>query len=620
MRKDELHLSDILVDRYSEEDLIEVTLPDKAIKLVFVIISAVLVLTLIQAFNIGILKHQLYRKKAVLNVSSLNIELAPRGIIYDVQGKSLVKNELSFNVFLSYSRFPQEENIRNEYLQKISSILSLDKRSLEEKITAKVFHFQDKILLKQDISYEEFINLESQNIDGLEVLPSYKRKETVPFKFAHVLGYVSLANEEDLKNNPDLYVNDVVGRDGLERYYDSYLRGKNGQRVYIKDASGNIEDKNIRKEAKAGNDLYTSIDFELQSYFYDALNSTLKSLGKTKGLGIAMNPQNGEVLAIFNIPSYEVSNVAKYLNAPGEPLFNKAIAGLYNPASTIKPLVAIGALVEGLLNPERQIFSPGYIYVPNPYNPQKPTKFLDWQYQGWVDMYSAIAKSSDVYFYAVGGGYGDQKGLGIYGLKKWWQKFLLDKKTGIDLVGENEGFLPDPEWKVKTRKDIWRIGDTYNVSIGQGDLLITPIELLNYINAIANGGILYKPKIVKSIVDKDGNIVLEKQPEVLADLREEIGKYIPLIQKAMIDTVSKPYGTAHFLADLPIQVAGKTGSAQVEGNKKTNAFFVGYAPAHNPQISILVLVEDAKEGSLNAVPVAKEVFLWYYRNRLTKSP
>jgi penicillin-binding protein 2 len=276
--------------------------------------------------------------------------------------------------------------------------------------------------------------------------------------------------------------------------------------------------------------------------------------------------------------------------------------------------MALAGLLNGL-NPKDQIFSPGYLDVPNPYNSQKPTRFLDWQYQGWVDMYSAIAKSSDVYFYVIGGGYGNKKGLGISRIKEWWMKFLLDKKTNIDLIGENNGFLPDPEWKEKEKKSIWRIGDTYNVSIGQGDLLVTPISLLNYVAAISNGGVIYKPRVVKNIVDEDNKVVFENKVEILADLRQEIGPYIKEIQKAMIDVVSKPYGTAHLLNDLPFQVAGKTGSAQYDRNTKLNAFFVGYAPANDPEIAILILIEDAKEGSLNTIPIARDVFLWYYENR-----
>ena len=254
--------------------------------------------------------------------------------------------------------------------------------------------------------------------------------------------------------------------------------------------------------------------------------------------------------------------------------------------------------------------------MPNLYNPEKPNRFLDWKAHGWVDLYSAIAKSSNVYFYEIGGGFKDQKGLGISKLKDWWQKFGLNEKTGIDLQAEESGFLPDPEWKENATKKPWLLGDTYNVTIGQGDLLVTPIQILNYISAIANGGKIYKPRVTQLVLNDDNQVLLRNEPSVLKDLTAEVGYYLSDIRRGMRDAVRESYGTAHYLAGLPLEIAAKTGSAQVENNKKLNAFFVGYAPYENPQIAILILVEDAKEGSLNTVPVARDIFMWYYQNRI----
>jgi len=191
----------------------------------------------------------------------------------------------------------------------------------------------------------------------------------------------------------------------------------------------------------------------------------------------------------------------------------------------------------------------------------------------------------------------------------------LGKKTGVDLPSENEGFLPDAQSKEKNRGEIWRLGDTYNVSIGQGDLLVTPLQLLNYISAIANAGKIYQPFIVKKIVAEDGKIIKEINPFLIEDYSSDI-EIIKKVQQGMIDTVEKSYGTAYLLADLPVSVAAKTGTSQIESNTKINAFFVGYAPSQNPEIAILVLIENAREGSLNAVPVAKDVLEWYYINRM----
>ncbi len=616
MSSDKLNLSDVLTDEYSEEDFIEVPLSDRAFRYFFFIAAAVLAVILVRSFYLGVSRNGFYAGKATDNISNLSVEVAPRGIINDTFGNPLVENVPSFNVFVSPVDLPKDEAARNSVLDSTIATLGLNKASTTAELASASSNPADKILLKGDIDHNELISLSSQNLPGIEILPSFKMIDTTPLKFSHLIGYSSLATADDLKGNPDLTPNDLVGRAGLEEYYDNYLRGIDGKEVFLTNAAGKIQGENVVRNPVQGDTVNTYIDSGLQSYFYDSLQSDINALGRNIGAGIAMDPQNGHILALFNIPGYDPNAIASYLNAPYQPLFDRAVSGLYSPGSTIKPLVATAALTEGILDPNHQIFSPGYLYVPNPYDPSHPTKFLDWQYQGWVDMYSALARSSDVYFYEVGGGFGDQQGLGITRLKKWWQKFLLDKPTGIDMPGEESGFLPDPAWKQRTQHMAWTLGDTFNVSIGQGALTMTPIELLNYISAVANGGKLYKPEIMKNIVDQSGNVVVQSEPQILSDLSSEIGKYLPLVQKGMEDGVSKPYGTAYMLHDLPVQVAAKTGSAQVKNNAETNAFFVGYAPAQNPQIAIVILVENAKEGSLNVVPVARDVFLWYYENRL----
>jgi penicillin-binding protein 2 len=233
-----------------------------------------------------------------------------------------------------------------------------------------------------------------------------------------------------------------------------------------------------------------------------------------------------------------------------------------------------------------------------------------------VDLTSAIAQSSDVYFYVTVGGsppvstpllndpsdYG-VKGLGINRLFMWWQTFGLGKPTGIDMPNEAAGFLPTPDWKEKKIGTPWLLGDTYNVSIGQGDLLLGPLQLINYLNAIANGGKLYRP-----FLNAASTPVITKDISYLLPQIEEV-------RKGMRKAVASPKGTAYQLNDLPMPVCAKTGSAQVKNNAQENALFIGYAPCDNPKIAILILIENSKEGSLNAVPVARDVFNWYYINR-----
>jgi penicillin-binding protein 2 len=327
-----------------------------------------------------------------------------------------------------------------------------------------------------------------------------------------------------------------------------------------------------------------------------------------------MNPKNGRILAMLNFPSYDNNVFATpslkqervaLLTDSHRPLFNRAISGLYNPASTIKPVVGVAALAEQVIDPVRSIFSPGYIDVPNPYHPESPTRYLDWRYQGYVNLSQAIAKSSDVYFSAVVGGTPEIKGMGITKLRDWWQRFGLGSVTGIDLPGEESGFLPDPAWKEKRMGRAWTLGDSYNVAIGQGDVLATPLQIINYEAAIANGGHLWRPHISE----------VQSKPEMLNDLTAYASQILEA-RKGMREAVTSPEGTAYLLHDLPVAAGGKTGTAQTKNKTEENSFTVAFAPYDDPQIVVLVVIENARAKTLNTVPVAKDVLWWYAINRL----
>ena len=616
MKNKNINLEDILTDRAVEEDLIEIPLTSRVFGAFsfLILISGIIILS--QLINIGIGKHAFYEARALDNISEVKIEPVPRGIINDRFGKPMVVNEQTLNVFLVPRLLPQSLEEKAKVLSQISEILEIDIEELNKKIAEKDWNLNDRLFLTKDLNHDQLITLSSAVISGLEIEPSFKRVHASPLKASHLIGYTGLVNKGDLERNSELVIDDEIGRVGIEAIYDQYLRGINGKEIIFRDARGEKEDERIVQSSTPGKKLKTFVDLEFQDFFYDRLKEALTNLGQDIGAGIAINPRNGEVLALVSIPSFDSTKVAKFLNMPDQPLFNRTISGLYTPGSTIKPLVATAALKEGIIVPEKQIYSAGFIELPNPYNPEKPNRFVDWKAHGWVNLWAALAKSSNVYFYEIGGGFKDQKGLGISKLNAWWQKFALNEKTKIDLIGEESGFLPDPEWKEKTTQKPWLLGDTYNVTIGQGDLLVTPIQILNYISAIANGGKIYKPRIMQSILDENNQVILQSEPSILKDLGAEIQSYLPDVKKGMRDAVNESYGTAHYLANLPLQVAAKTGSAQVENNKKLNAFFVGYAPYENPEIAILVLVENAKEGSLNTVPVARDIFMWYYQNRI----
>lgn len=577
---------------------------------------------------IGLGDSDFYKARAEANLNQVQKLSAPRGLIEDRNGLVLAEDKPVFYATLEVRDFLRNEEFQQETLDIISQILGIEEVEVWNLIEENNSGLgSGSIILGRELSDRQLIEMEGLEISALDVIAGFGRSYKDGKIYSPIIGYTGLVSSEDLRNHPELDGSDFVGKAGIETYYDNYLRGTSGSVLRIRDALGNVLEENKEREPEIGHPLKLTIDADFQEYFYNRLLTGLKSLGRSVGVGLAINPQNGEVLALINLPSFDNNLFVKgtqeekreLLEAPGQPLFNRVVGGYYSPGSTIKPLVGVAALEEKVIDPDRSIFSPGYLDVPNPYDPEKPSRFLDWRYQGYVDLSGALAQSSNVYFYTVGGGspstilknstISDEGiyGLGINRLRSWWQKFGLGKITGIDLPGEAEGFLPSAEYKENKTGSPWLLGDTYNVSIGQGDLLVTPLQLLSYIGAIANGGKIYKPRVAKDLV----------LPKVNYDL-SSIGHSISEVQKGMIEAVQAPKGTANSLAWLPMSVAGKTGSAQVRNNAQENAFFVGYAPVDSPEIAILVLVENSKEGSLNALPIAGDVLNWYYENRLTK--
>jgi penicillin-binding protein 2 len=597
-------LENFLLDATSKAHLREVPLNRRGLVLVFTFAVVIFLFFLIRFLYLGFWNHEFYSARAIRNVSGSEIKPAPRGVIYDRFENLLVENAPSFNVVLIPRELPKDEKLREEAVKKASELAGRESEELILEINARDWSRADRLILVSDATQEQLVEFETQKISGVKLEPGFRR--SVKTGAAHIVGYTGLVNAKDLASNQSLVHQDLIGRTGLEAQYDDVLRGENGEEVIFR---GEAQDKRTLKEAVPGKNLKTFIDGEFQEFLRTRLSQALKDLGRDSGAALALNPQNGEVLALVSFPDFDANKISAALKIPNQPLFNRIVSGRYNPGSTIKPLVASAALAEGVATPQTNIYSAGFIEIPNPYQPDKPSRFVEFNNHvyGWVDVPEALAKSSNVFFYAVGGGFERQVGLGIWKIKEWWQKFRLDQPTGIDLPSEAVGFLPDPEWKEKTTGQPWRLGDTYNVAIGQGDFSITPLELLNYISAIANGGKLNKLRVV------------DPEPEVLKDLTSELNPVLSYVRRGMKDAVEKDYGTAYLLHTLPFEVGAKTGSAQVENNSKTNAFFVGFAPFENPEVAILILIENAREGSSNTVPVAKDAFLWYYDHRL-KTP
>ena len=573
--------------------------------------------------------HAYYAVRAERNVAQEETMSAPRGLIYDSTGDVLADNKAAFSALLDVRTFLENADEQSSTLGAAENVLGIPSDGIWALIdAAQKNDFATPVVLADGLSQSELVNLQALDLPTITIQSNFLRTYPNGHVFSSVVGYAGRVTGADLSRDPGLKNQDVIGKTGIEAFYDGKLRGTPGATVTYTDAKGKALGEKQQSVPQIGTPLTLTIDGGLQSYFYNALSNQLAFLGRPVGLGIAMDPRTGAVLSMINLPGYDNNvfsepgqgaAIQNLLTSSDRPLFNRAVDGYYNPGSTIKPLDAVAALSEGVIDSTREIFSPGYLLVPNPYNSSTPSRYLDWQYQGNVNLASALAQSSDVYFYIVGGGsparstpllndpsdYGIS-GLGISRLDTWWQKFGLGKPTGIDLPDEGVGFLPTPAWKQQHSGTPWLLGDTYDVSIGQGSLLLTPIQLLDYIGAIANGGDIYRPFLNASSTPA----IAENLTSLLPDIRQ--------VQEGMREAVAAPKGTSYTLHDLPFSVCAKTGSAQVENNTQENALFVGYAPCDDPQIAILILIENSRQGSLNAVPVAGDVLDWYYQNRMKK--
>jgi len=533
---------------------------------------------------------------------------AERGVIYDRNGRQLVFNRPSFDLIFLKNNFPQEEFEQKRILKEISQILKINPGDLEKKIEeAKT----PEVLIAENLEHQTLIILETKigELPGFQIKNNTVRDYPGGSNFAHLVGYQRKINEKT----------------GLEESYDGVLREKPGELLTERDVQGNTISKKIISLPESGKSLVLWLDSDLQEKIIQALESSLKRVGAESGSVVALDPKTGGVLALVSLPSFDNNLFSKGMSEnewktliqdPLHPLFNRAIAGTYLTGSTIKPLVASAALEEKIISPEKKINCQGKITIPNPWDPSLTTIKKDWTTHGWTDLRKAIAESCNVFFYTIGGGYKDQAGLGPTRIKKYLELFGWDEKTGIDLPGEAAGFLPDKEWKKTVLGEDWWDGDTYNLSIGQGFLQVTPLEVVNAFSVIANGGTLYQPQVVKEIVDTSTGsqkIVEEFGPKIIRQNSIDPNN-LQIVREGMRQAVTgenSPQASAGLLNSLPVTVAAKTGTAEL-GNNRYHNWVTVFAPYENPQIVLTVMIEDVKGDQVAALPVAKEVLNWYF--------
>ena len=598
----------------SEKDAVKMEWPLNRSVSRFFLMGMILFLLVLggRIFYLSVVKGEEYSLIALRNSLRALIIPAPRGIMYDISGKPLVQNVPSVDAVLVPADVPTDEREMAELRGRIASVFSLEPDQLETALSKLDRRSTLPVLLKERIGQEETLLYLSQSheLPGVGLYQTTQRQYLDSLIFSHVLGYEGKIRKEELETHPDYLLTDSIGKQGIEKSYESALRGTHGWKRVEVDAFGKVKKELGVVQPVPGQDLILNIDADLQKKLFDSLQTILEKNDLKRAGAVAIDPRSGAVRALVSLPSFDNNlfaggisgeNYRALLNDPSEPLFNRVVAGAYPPGSTIKPVLAAAALTEGVVDERTEIESKGGINVGRFF-------FGDWKVHGFTDIRRAIAVSSDVFFYSIGGGYGGIEGLGMNRMKKYEELFGYGQKTGIDTGGEVAGLLPDANWKKEKIGERWYIGDDYNSSIGQGYVTATPLQVLNSIVAIANGGTLYEPRIVSQIRSYDGKVT----PVPTKVIREKFvdSNILRIVREGMRETVTE--GTAQALADLPIEVAGKTGTAQFGNESKTHGWFVSFAPYETPELALVVLVEGQGEEGYNAVPVTKDVYSWYF--------
>lgn len=579
----------------------------------YTLCGVVLVILVLQLLNLQISQGSFNRVLAEGNRIRQRQVISPRGLIYDRDGKSLAINEASYCIEIYPLDLPKSEEERDNYYEKISQIIQIPKEEIKKEIKNKGFNQADPVVLKENMDRDSAMLLEVKtvNLPGVVIEKKPVRNYSTIMGLSQILGYVGKVSDNELKNNAKYQMNELIGKDGLEKTYQDFLKGRDGINEIEVDAHGRAQRLLSNLPPAPGNSLTLSLDGGLEGEMARILQSKLDETKSSAGAAVAINPKTGAVLGMVSLPSYDnnvfIKSISsaeyeKLLNDPLKPMFNRSISGTYPSGSTIKPMVAAGALQEGNITANTTIKDEGEIKVGN-------YTYPDWKAHGLVDVRKAIAQSCDVFFYSLGGGWDKIKGLGVAKLHDYLAKFGLGKTLGIDLPGEANGLVPSPEWKEKAKKESWYLGDTYHMSIGQGDVLVTPLQMASAIASIANGGELLKPYLVQTIKDNDGQVVKETQKTVLN--KDFISAdNIQIVREGMRQAVTS--GSASQFNDLPFQVAAKTGTAQFGDQDKTHAWMVAFAPYDDPQIAIAVIIEGAGEGYAAAGPVVKDSLSWYF--------
>ncbi|OGO91464.1 MAG: penicillin-binding protein 2 [Coxiella sp. RIFCSPHIGHO2_12_FULL_42_15] len=583
-----------------------------------VVVGIFTLILLSRLIDLQIIQHQFFSTLSRQNLLSI-IPLKPsRGLIYDRNGVVLAKNVPSYSLALI------PEKIKNipAIIEKLKKIVPISDDDIKQFNRYRNQYRQfDPIPLKMKLSEEEIANfyVNQPFFSGVVIETRSMRFYPLGDTSSEIVGYVGRINQDELRSiNHDNYdASDDIGKNGIEKYYENILHGHIGSEEAEINATGHIVRSLKKTPPTAGKNLYLTIDSRLQSLAHELL-------GNENGSIVVIKPDTGEVLALVSHPTFDANIFSRgitqkeyqdLLNSPHHPLFNRAIHGQYPAASTVKPFIALGSLDSGIITPTARIYDPGWFRLPNTTH-----VFRDWVHRGhgWVNVTRAIEVSCDSFFYQLAAR------LGINELDTILSEFGFGKKTQIDLPGEESGLVPSPEWKRRTHHSAWYTGDTVETGIGQGFLLVTPLQLAFAATTMANRGLQMQPHLLFKTMDEAGNVVV-LQPTEEAPVPIVHPEAWDVVINAMQQVIDGKEGTARLIGPHDVAIAGKTGTAQTYGHSRNednsslnipkelrnHHLFIAFAPVDHPQIALSVIVEHSTLGN----QIAGKLIHFYLKHR-----
>ncbi len=568
---------------------------------VFIVLGIFLVLLFGRAFKLQVIDGATFLNKSQGNHVFISTNYAPRGVIYDRNGKVLARNKPGFRVSLRKIDLPKDWE---KQVNIVAPLISANSKELTKKIKATK---AESVTLETDLTNEQIITLKTQEKKypwlSIEIYP--KREYPYGEALAPLLGYTGETSEADLKKKESVpyVVGDQVGKAGVEKSFEHLLRGANGYQLVKVDSQGKKQGVLFDTDPVAGNDITLSIDADLQKYVYDQMIQTINNKGGEGGSAIVEDPKTGELLALVSAPGYDNNLFSKPLsnteyqnlvNDPRSLLLDRPVESSFPPGSTFKLIVAADGLETGKINKDTKILDTGFIQLGD-------VTFNNWLWldhqktEGEIGLVRAIARSNDTFFYKLGELLGEQS---IYNEAL---QFGLASKTGVELPDETVGLVPNAAWKKTKFGEVWYPGETLNMSIGQGYLLVSPLQLNTMTTVFASGGKLFKPTIIRG---SGGEVVRE------SFIKDE---NVKLVQEGMFNNTIGDGNVSYLFKNFKFQTAGKTGSAESGGENKSHSWYTAYAPYQDPKIAVTVMFERAGHGSEVSAPVVRNIFNYYLK-------